>query len=49
MEELPNRYNNIKPKKWWQKLFQRKIDYNELLDRTIITNIPDPQILNNKI
>lgn len=51
MEEQPKpkQYNNIRPKKWWEKICKRKIDYTELLDRTIYSNVPDDDIPNNKI
>lgn len=42
IEDPPKKYNNVVQKKWWQKIFQGPIDYNELLDRTIISNVVDP-------
>lgn len=35
------KYNNVKPKKWYQKIIKSKIDYTQLLDRTIFSNVPD--------
>lgn len=26
-EMKPKRYQNVKPKKWWEKIVRRKIDY----------------------
>lgn len=42
-------YNNVKPATCWQRLFPRSIDYNDLLDRTIVSNLPDPELPSNRI
>lgn len=42
MKEEQKQYNNVAPKSCYEKICRRNIDYTQLLDRTIVTNLPDP-------